>query len=250
MVNLANLRPPHGWRVVVWDLAIVTLGVLIALVVQQWADESNADRRTREALAGIQDELASHYGTSVEWRVVEPCIVAQIDSLTARVLHSGSQLDPAPVESERDNFHFVLRMPSKPYPRSSWDTATSEGLVARLDRKLRIQLNSHYSQVEMLNEMSRLHDDDFLGLTSLGLPVPMDASTRYAMIHELQEIRGRVEWRDTLSGQTIDHIQKVQMVPAPVAAQNYTERFGTFRYCKAHHLPMRTFAQAMMPVPN
>jgi hypothetical protein len=74
--KLSGLKPPHGWNVVAWDLAIVTLGVLIALVVQQWADERNTDHRTREALAGIKDEMASHYIQSVEWRVVEPCIVA------------------------------------------------------------------------------------------------------------------------------------------------------------------------------
>jgi hypothetical protein len=35
MFRLLKLSPPHGWRAVSWELAIVTLGVLIAL----WAGE-------------------------------------------------------------------------------------------------------------------------------------------------------------------------------------------------------------------
>lgn len=250
MVRMSSLRPPHGWSVVAWDLAIVTLGVLIALVVQQWADERNADRRTQQALAGIRDEIGTHYGVSVEWRVVEPCIIAQIDQLTARVLRSGDRLDPAPIGSESDDFHFVLRMPSKEYPRSGWDTATNEGLVARLDRRLRNQLNSHYSQVDLLNDMNRIHDADFLGMTELGVPLPLDSSSRFQLIHQLQEIRGRTEWRDTLSGQLVDHIQKIGMIPPPVLVRRQTERFGTYRYCREHHLPMRSFEDAMKPIPN
>jgi len=184
MFKLSMLKPPHGWSTVAWDLAIVTLGVLIALIVQQWADERNMDRRTVQALEGIRAEIANHYRSSIEWRVVEPCITAQIDSLTARVLKSGDRLDPAPIESEGDDFHFVLRTPSKEYPRSSWDAATAEGLVARLDPALRNELNAYYAQIDELNAMGRLNNyTDTVGMNALGQPLPLDASTRYAIIH-------------------------------------------------------------------
>ena len=41
MFRMLKLNPPHGWRAVVWELAIVTLGVLIALGVQQVAEAAN-----------------------------------------------------------------------------------------------------------------------------------------------------------------------------------------------------------------
>lgn len=250
MSKLSTLKPPHGWSVVAWDLAIVTIGVLIALIVQQWADERSADRRTRQALDGIRAELANHYRSSIEWRVVEPCIAAQIDSLTKRVLESGDRLDPAPIESEGDDFHFVLRTPSKEYPRSSWDAATAEGLVARFEPALRNELNAHYAQIDELNAMGRLNYTDTLGMDALGQPLLLDASTRYAIIHQLQDIRGRTEFRDAISGQLIDHMQKAHMLPSIEQARTLTERYGTYHYCKLHHLPMRSFEQAMQPIPN
>ena len=247
---MSALRPPHGWAVVAWDLAIVTVGVLIALVLQQWAEERGTDQRTAQAVNGIRAEIANHYRSSIEWRVVEPCIVAQIDSLTARVLKSGDRLDPAPIEGEGGAFHFVLRTPSKEYPRTSWDAATSEGLVARLEPSIRNELTAYYAQIDELNALGRMNDSDTLGMNQLGVSLPLDASTRYAIIHQLQDIRGRTEFRDTTSGQLIDHMEKLHMLPPIAAARALTERFGTYRFCNARRLPMRTFEQAMQSVPN
>jgi hypothetical protein len=249
-LKLFELKPPHGWATVAWDLAIVTLGVLIALVLQQWADERTEEHRTAQAIKAIRGEVAEHYRSAIEWRVVEPCVVNQIDSLTSRVLNSADRLNPAPIITEAEDFHFVLRSPSKEYPRSVWDAATGEGLVARLDPSLRNELAAYYSQVDELNSMSRLNDTDTLGMNELGQALPLDASTRYAIIHELQNARGRSEYRDTIAGQLIAHMEKVHMVPAIGEARALTERFGTYRYCKAHGLPMRTFEQAMQSIPN
>ena len=250
MSKLSALRPPHGWAVVTWDLAIVTVGVLIALVLQQWADERGRDQRTAQAVNGIRAEISNHYRSSIEWRVVEPCVVAQIDSLTARVLKSGDRLNPAPIENEGADFQFVLRTPSKEYPRSSWDAATSEGLVARLDPSLRNELTAYYAQIDELNALGRTNNSDTLGMNELGQSLLLDASTRYAIVHQLQDIRGRAEYRDSTSGQLIDHIEKLHMVPPITEARALTQRFGTYRYCLAHRLPIRSFAQAMQSVPN
>jgi len=51
-------------------------------------------------------------------------------------------------------------------------------------------------------------------------------------------------------GQLIDHIQKVGMLPDPARARRDVERFGTYRFCRAHGLPMRSFADAMTAVAN
>lgn len=250
MSRLSVLKPPHGWAVVAWDLAIVTVGVLVALALQQWADERSTQRKSDQALNGIRAEIENHYRSSIEWRVVEPCIVAQIDSLTARVLESGERLNPAPIESETDDFHFVLRTPAKEYPRSAFDAATSEGLVARLEPSVRNELTVYYAQIDELNALERMHDSDTLGMNELAQSLPLDPSTRYAIVHQLQDIRGRTEFRDSTSGQMIDHIVKLHMVPPIAGARALTQRFGTYRYCKARRLPMRTFEQAMQSEPS
>jgi len=49
MFRLLKVRPPHGWNAVAWELAIVTLGVLMALGAQQWADERSWRQRATAA---------------------------------------------------------------------------------------------------------------------------------------------------------------------------------------------------------
>ena len=113
--RMLKLNPPNGWQSVVWELAIVTAGVLVALAVQQWAEERSwVDRRER-ATRAIRAEIREHYTNGIEWRVVYPCIKAQIDQLQQRVLDSGERLDPAKVHSQPRSGDFVIRIPVKDY---------------------------------------------------------------------------------------------------------------------------------------
>lgn len=63
-------------------------------------------------------------------------------------------------------------------------------------------------------------------------------------------MRGRLEYLDDLNGQLIEYIQKAGMIPPPETAQAVTERYGTYKFCKAHRLPMRPFKDAMQAEPN
>jgi hypothetical protein len=40
------------------------------------------------------------------------------------------------------------------------------------------------------------------------------------------------------------------MVPPAEDARKVTERFGTYKFCKAERLPMRSIKNAMQAVPN
>jgi hypothetical protein len=48
----------------------------------------------------------------------------------------------------------------------------------------------------------------------------------------------------------IENIQKVAMLPDPKVAQSVTQRYGTYKFCKEHGLPMRPFEEAMRAIPN
>ena len=251
MFRMLKLDPPNGWRAVAWDLAIVTLGVLIALGAQQWAEGRAWKAKTRHATAAIREELAGHHHWSVEWRVVYPCIAAQIDRLEQRVLASGDRLDPAPIYRESDLLdQFVLRLPSKDYVRSAWEAAISDGVTSHFDRNQRAELAAHYAQLHSVVPLTARNDEDHQALLSLGHRLPLDPSVRYGIVRTLAEMRGRAAFIDIQSGQLIEHIQKLGMVPRAAVTRAEVERFGTYRFCRAQRLPMRSFADAMTAVPN
>src|SRR3954464_13215632 len=59
MFRPLRLKPPHGWNSVAWELAIVTLGVLIALAAQQIAGALQNRGTAAETRAEVTDELNS-----------------------------------------------------------------------------------------------------------------------------------------------------------------------------------------------
>ena len=57
MFRLLKLSPPHGWRAVAWELAIVTLGVLIALAAQQAVEDIHRRADERALRETIDHEI-------------------------------------------------------------------------------------------------------------------------------------------------------------------------------------------------
>src|SRR3954469_18965914 len=97
MFRLLKLTPPHGWNAVGWELAIVTLGVVIALGAQQIV-EAMRDRSTAsETRAEITDELNSNLMGLALRQAAEPCIERRLNDLrtiVAQWVKTGSFATP------------------------------------------------------------------------------------------------------------------------------------------------------------
>ena len=212
-VSLAEGEAAERVGGVWWELGIVTLGVILALAAQQWADGrawAGKARTTREAL---REELALHYSWSVEWRATLPCMLAQIDRLQRRVVASGATLEPAPV-FRNANFAFTVRLPSKEYSRSVYDAALADGVLLRFDPALRRVLNTHYTQVDALTAMTP-ERRRLSGPVRLSRAIPLDPGVRLQLLTTLDRLRGRIEFMDLQSGQMIDNIANAEMARPP-----------------------------------
>ncbi len=85
---------------------------------------------------------------------------------------------------------------------------------------------------------------------ALAHPLPLDPATRYSIVEKIEQLSGRLQYLDLMNGQVLDYIQQVRMVPPAAEARRVTERFGTYKFCKAQQLPMRSITDAMVAVPN
>jgi hypothetical protein len=250
MFRMLRIRPPHGWQAVGWELAIVTLGVIIALAAQQWAENRSWKAKAKEATAALKDEVSNHYAWSVEWRVVEPCIIAQIDRLEQRLLSSGDRLSPAPIYSDPPKGSYVLRLPSKEYHSVAWQAAISDGVSSHLDPSLRKELSGHYAQAQLVVDRTEQNNVDQNRLLTLSKPLLLNPDVRFSLLQTLDELRGRVEFMGLLSGQMIDHIAKVGMTPQPSIAREALSKYATYKFCRAQGLPTRPIDEAMRALPN
>jgi len=81
MFRMMKLRPPHGWNAVAWELAIVTLGVLIALAAQQFVDDINRRSEVRQLVGGLRGELGDMRARWEHVRNSDPCTMQRLDAL-------------------------------------------------------------------------------------------------------------------------------------------------------------------------
>lgn len=109
MLRSLNLKPPHGWNVVGWDVAIVVFGVLIALAAQQvvetlhWGSEVDAERTS------LNHEARDMLGAIETRQAQQACVdrrLAEISDIFKR-------------HQRGEGFHVVA-----PVGRPSWASAT------------------------------------------------------------------------------------------------------------------------------
>src|SRR5690348_16464721 len=81
MFRLTKLVPPHGWNAVAWELAIVTLGVLIALAAQQFVDGIHQRNEVNQLVGALRSELADDRARWEHMRAADPCTVQRLDAL-------------------------------------------------------------------------------------------------------------------------------------------------------------------------
>ncbi len=187
MFRLLKLKPPHGWSAVAWELGIVTLGVVIALAAQQWAEGLSWNSKVAATKQALRAELQEHYGYAVEYRAVYPCLQAQLDQLRDRVLSSRSVLHPAPIYSE-DTAHYVLRLPSKGYANDAWQAAVDDGTIRILAPVTRRQLAGHYNQLPEMAELLSATNTIEPGLVALTHPLRLDPTVDYLIVKDIEQL--------------------------------------------------------------
>ncbi len=88
MFRLMRPKPPHGWNAVVWELGIVTAGVLIALGAQQVAQGFNDRADAARARAAIRTELQTNMSRLDSRSAIRSCVERRIEEV--QVLLEGA----------------------------------------------------------------------------------------------------------------------------------------------------------------
>jgi len=149
MFRLLKLKPPNGWNAVGWELAIVTLGVLIALGAQQAMESLNWKREVAGFRDAVHDEIETNLHSYPYRAVQKQCIKRKLDELQAwldgwRAGRGVKLSGPIGVVASR-----VIRT-------SVWDS-TDPGVIAHVPRDERIEYSFLYSEFAN-NEVHRLDE--------------------------------------------------------------------------------------------
>jgi hypothetical protein len=145
MFRLLKLKPPHGWNAVVWELAIVTLGVLIALGAQQVAQNLNDHRTAAETRREVADELNSDLMSIALRRSAEPCIDRRLAELRTILSHW----------EQHESFEtpkWVAQSPVIRIELSRYDAALSAGRMALLSGEEQYRMGAVANRIREFNE--------------------------------------------------------------------------------------------------
>ena len=195
--------PSMGWKAFWSEILIVVLGVVIALAANEAMQEWSWRGKVGDGQARLLDETANVFEWSAEQYATQPCIQAQLDRLTRRLLDSGDVLKPAPTYSESSSEHssrFVVRLPYRPWHMPTWESLVADGTATRFSS----QAQADYSSLATLTDVNRdlrIESNQSAGrLLALSHPIPLDASARREFLVDIEALRRQTDGMVTRSG--------------------------------------------------
>jgi hypothetical protein len=146
MFRLTKLEPPHGWNAVVWELAIVTLGVLIALIAQQLVDSIHQRNEVAQLVGALRSELADNRARWEHVRASDPCTLQRLNAL-----EQWNATAPRGARLNRAYRLFLWNQHS-----GAWDLAKTSETTASIPLRQRLIFASLYDAInnwrQMINE--------------------------------------------------------------------------------------------------
>ena len=142
MFRLLKLKPPSGWSAVAWELAIVTLGVLIALGAQQIVETINDRENVAQLRSALRAELADDRARWEDMRASDACTRQRLEAL-----RRWAATAPAQERLVRPYRLMLWNMHS-----SSWDIAKASPAAAHIPLGERLTYADLYAGIDNWRE--------------------------------------------------------------------------------------------------
>lgn len=195
MFRLLKLNPPNGWNAVVWELAIVVLGVVIALGAQQavetlrWRDEV---RLIEEALT---IEIAESIVHASERQMVGRCLSDRLTYLIGKVSANEGPWDGSPMPVQQTvlavkSVPAAYRTPNRKWNDDVWQSAQNGDVFNHMRRERLAGFSKIYAIMEGLRKDNEFEHQIFPQLLYLSFDTQLDAAARQQALATL----GRLDW--------------------------------------------------------
>lgn len=245
MFRMLKLNPPNGWGAVVWELGIVTLGVLIALGVQQVAEASNWRSKVEGGQQRLKAELLINGAYMAEQVMIEPCIKAQVERLTSRLEASSGTLNPAPLIQTGLGVT-TLRFPTRPWTAQTWEALQQDGTSNHMPGDVQATLGQIFEKVGQLRDINVKSDDGLGKLRLLGQPIALSPELKAELHSALWGQLQRSQASSLNASQTLKMYPRVDFAPTynEIEARQQALTPGrsgdlrTLQYCRSQGLPI------------
>ena len=145
MFRLIRLKPPNGWNAVAWELAIVTLGVLIALGAQQVVEKLHDRSVATETRREVTKELNSNLMSLVLRDHSESCVEKRLAELR-QILEQWERTESFKTPQ------WVAQTPVIEVELSRYDAAVSAGRMALLSGEDQYRIGTVVDRIRRFND--------------------------------------------------------------------------------------------------
>lgn len=199
MFRLMKLKPPHGWRAVAWELAIVTLGVFVALGAEQLVSNWHWQGEVRDSDRRISDELGDNLVNAYERLAINDCLEPRLAELRDELIKGEPMWSGSRARFANDIYHQafppVYRTPNRPWPKNAWETALNGEVLGHFRPERVAQFAALFDEVSGLQRSQSEELDVAASLGDLAFPGPMSAAERRAnlkLVAKLSALNARI----------------------------------------------------------
>lgn len=234
-----RFSPSMGWRAFWSEIVIVVLGVMIALAANEAVQTWNWQAKVREGELRLRADMEENFFYAAEILVSQPCIKAQLADITRHLMASGPTLDPLPLFSEKDGVDYVIRVPTRLFTSTVWESLIADGTALHIPEDRR----RTYSEIEGSQEALRSQNVEIKHLASrvsaMSFPMELDAGVRRELLVELQAMRATGEFNAVSARQMMAKMVALKMAPIAGKVDAELEEWsGTLKFCKMQKLPL------------
>lgn len=155
-------EPWHDWRNDGRELAIVILGVLIALIFQQLAEDWNWRNKARQSQHAMTSELLFADGPQIYQRAaMHPCVQSRLDQIRDAVENGRSRADIARLT---DSFW----LPVYTYDSNTYEEAKASGAPGHIPSGAMLRFGIAYSVMPLMDRTSERESIDMARLHAFG----------------------------------------------------------------------------------
>ena len=238
-------KPLHGWKAFTNEIAVIVLGVLIALALEAGVEALHWRHKVEGGQERLKDELLLNGAYMAEQVVIAPCVAAQLDKLQSRLTASEGQNNPAPI-IRSGPFVTTLRMPTRYWPSQTWEALQQDGTSNHFPGDVQAQLGQIYQKVILLREMNVKSEDRQGSLQLLGYPMELSSDLKAGLLRDIFGQSQRTQSSALNSAQALAQFRNIEFAPSndeieerrasltPGKANGVT----TFQYCKQNNLPL------------
>jgi hypothetical protein len=184
------------------ELAVVVVGVLLALFLAQWAEGRREAANDRAMMQAARSEISENLLTLTIWRAHSQCYAEQIEHMTSLLVNNtggwqGIKRQTLTVERNDDPLELNIYPLYSGIPvLTAWQAAVDAGTIQRLDPSLRRDMAkqaegaaNYRARMEQAFEARR-------ELRALMKPGRLSDSDRLAALNDVAELESIRRWLD------------------------------------------------------